>query len=432
MAFIKTLKDADKNIIYPQTHIEAVYDSNNVNLEEIHKKFVSAADGSGIEGIQNNYENVNNKTNIINENSTEIQYPSAKAVYDTILANKSTGISITIVESLPIENIDSNKIYLVPSSTTGSSSIYDEYLYIGERWELIGSTQVDLSNYYTKTEADSNYAKLSLYSNTTINIGRKSGTTVGFNSVAEGTGNTASGNYSHAEGVDTIASESSSHAEGNATKAEGVYSHAEGQYSKASASSSHAEGSNTKAEGICSHAEGISTTASGKYSHAEGKSTIATGDYSHAEGSTTTASGNYSHAEGTGTIASKNSTHAEGQGTEANGIISHAEGNSTIANGENQHVQGKYNIEDTSSQYAHIVGNGSLSSARSNAHTLDWSGNAWFSGDVYTGSTSGTNKDEGSKKLATEEFVNNKIIASTTDIGAGAELADGIIYLVYE
>lgn len=389
MAFIKTLKDADKNIIYPQTHIEAVYDSNNVNLEEIHKKFVSAANGSEIENVQNNYESINNKTNIINESSTEIQYPSAKAVYDTILANKSTGISITIVESLPTENIDSNKIYLVNSSTTGSSSIYDEYLYVEERWELIGSTQVDLSNYYTKTEADDKYAKLSLYSDTTINIGRKSGTTIGVNSVAEGYNNTASGSQSHAEGM------------------------------------------SAKAEGTCSHAEGQNTTANGDFSHAEGSTTTASGESSHAEGASTTASGYYSHAEGTGTIASKNSTHAEGQGTKANGIISHAEGWATIASGEEQHVQGRFNIEDTSNQYSHIVGNGSMTD-RSNAHTLDWSGNAWFSGDVYTGSTSGTNKDEGSKKLATEEFVNNKIIASTTDIGVGAELAEGKIYLVYE
>ena len=36
-------------------------------------------------------------------------------------------------------------------------------------------------------------------------------------------------------------------------------------------------------------------------------------------------------------------------------------------------------------------------------------GEAWFAGDVYTGSTSGTNKDEGSKKLATEEVVDAKI-----------------------
>jgi hypothetical protein len=65
-----------------------------------------------------------------------------------------------------------------------------------------------------------------------------------------------------------------------------------------------------------------------------------------------------------------------------------------------------YNIIDTSASaaeratYAHIVGNGTSSSKRSNAHTLDWSGNAWFSGDVYVGSTSGINKDEGSKRLA--------------------------------
>ena len=37
----------------------------------------------------------------------------------------------------------------------------------------------------------------------------------------------------------------------------------------------------------------------------------------------------------------------------------------------------------------------------------DWNGNAWYAGDVYVGSTSGTNKDEGSKKLATEEYVNS-------------------------
>ena len=59
--------------------------------------------------------------------------------------------------------------------------------------------------------------------------------------------------------------------------------------------------------------------------------------------------------------------------------------------------------------YAHVVGNGTSDDTRSNAHTLDWEGNAWYSGDVYVGSTSGTNKDEGSKKLATEEYVNEAL-----------------------
>lgn len=153
-------------------------------------------------------------------------------------------------------------------------------------------------------------------------------------------------------------------------------------------------------------AEGHSTTASEDNSHAEGISTAATGTASHAEGSSTRASGPYSHAEGFGTYATRVSCHAEGDQTRASGICSHAEGSNTIASGENQHAQGKYNIEDTTS--AHIVGNGSYHN-NSNAHTLDWSGNAWFAGDVYTGSTSGTNKDDGSKKLATEEYVTNLV-----------------------
>ena len=32
--------------------------------------------------------------------------------------------------------------------------------------------------------------------------------------------------------------------------------------------------------------------------------------------------------------------------------------------------------------YAHIVGNGINADYRSNAHTLDWDGNAWFAGNV--------------------------------------------------
>ena len=142
----------------------------------------------------------------------------------------------------------------------------------------------------------------------------------------------------------------------------------------------------------------------GEYAWAEGRKTTASGNYSHAEGGGTTASGTVSHAEGDSTTASGTVSHAEGDNTTASGTTSHAEGWGTTAQGNNQHVQGKFNITDTTS--AHIVGNGSPSK-RSNAHTLDWSGNAWFAGDVYIGSTSGTNKDDGSKKLATEEYVTN-------------------------
>lgn len=169
------------------------------------------------------------------------------------------------------------------------------------------------------------------------------------------------------------------------------------------------KGSSTHASGNYSHAEGYNTKTMGTYSHAEGYNTTASGSKSHAEGSDTTASGGSSHAEGLNTTAGGGCSHAEGDYTTASDYCTHAEGEYTIAAGRNQHVQGKYNIEDDDNKYAHIVGNGAYGIGRSNAHTLDWDGNAWFSGDVYTGSTSGTNKDDGSKKLATEEYVNTKV-----------------------
>lgn len=110
----------------------------------------------------------------------------------------------------------------------------------------------------------------------------------------------------------------------------------------------------------------VNPTGTGSFS-LNRKAGTEVGDRSFAEGLDTTASGSFAHAEGYGTIAS--------------GYISHTEGLYTTASGNFQHVQGKYNIEDSSNTYAHIVGNGT-DEARSNAHTLDWSGNAWFAGTI--------------------------------------------------
>jgi hypothetical protein len=150
----------------------------------------------------------------------------------------------------------------------------------------------------------------------------------------------------------------------------------------ASGEYSHSEGHGTTASGKYSHSEGDITTASGEYSHSEGHYTTASGAYSHSEGEGTTASGKYSHSEGYRTTASNSGSHAEGNETTAVSAGTHAEGCGTIAKGVNQHVQGMYNIEDVDRTYAHIVGNGETSSKRSNAHTLDWDGNAWYQGTV--------------------------------------------------
>lgn len=142
----------------------------------------------------------------------------------------------------------------------------------------------------------------------------------------------------------------------------------------------------------------------GAGSSAIGMRAEASSQCSHAEGMYVTSSGNCSHAEGNLTKATGDGSHAEGGGTIASGNCSHAEGNLTRASSEYQHVQGKYNIEDTANKYAHIVGNGTDDNNRSNAHTLDWQGNAWYSGKVTTGAAPVEDMD-----LTTKKYVDDKV-----------------------
>lgn len=136
---------------------------------------------------------------------------------------------------------------------------------------------------------------------------------------------------------------------------------------------------------------GLYTLSLGYDSIAGAESSCAIGRYcrtlergSFAQGEDTMARGFGSHAEGIGTVTVGNYSHAEGGYSEAYGWCSHAEGNGTLALDSCQHVQGKYNLEDNST-YAHIVGNGTNNDNRSNAHTLDWKGNAWFAGNITLG-----------------------------------------------
>ena len=91
---------------------------------------------------------VNNLTNYYLKSETY-----TKTEVNTLIGQIST-ISILVVQSLPTQDIQTNIIYLVPKQTAGTQDVYDEYIYVNNAWELIGDTEVDLSNYYTKTQVD--------------------------------------------------------------------------------------------------------------------------------------------------------------------------------------------------------------------------------------------------------------------------------------
>lgn len=244
--------------------------------------------------------------------------------------------------------------------------------------------------------------------------------------------------------------------------AKGIASHSEGKCSQAFGDYCHAEGLGTYAYGDGSHSEGGNTIACGHDSHAEGTHTVALGSYSHAEGSgystslqltgdanavTYTYSGTESPKIGnvltwgnqvveitsvdeenktitvSSTLSSKKAFNKKYVGMvigSANGLGSHVEGWRTTAIADYSHVQGRHNIVDSDKRYAHIVGNGD-NTTPSNAHTLDWDGNAWYAGDVYVG---GTSQDD----AAAERLARTSDIAAPRDYIALTDQVTGKIY----
>lgn len=276
---------------------------------------------------------------------------------------------------------------------------------------------------------------------------------------AEGGNTSASGTHSHAEGFYTTASGSQSHAEGFYTTASGSYSHTEGGGKSLTNSSPYKvtltgdAGSTTynvvynpsiainnlvgfkigdkriisandtsitlektlSSSAITNKVYVISggNVASNMNAHAEGDFTIASGQNSHTEGCFTIASGDDSHTEGFYTIASGSYSHAEGVDTIASGKNSHVEGYDTIAQRRSQHVFGEYNIADISGadgtvkgNYIEIIGNGTSDSARSNARTLDWSGNEVLAGKLTVGIGPTANMDVATKKYVDDSLSN--------------------------
>lgn len=66
---------------------------------------------------------------------------------------ESTGLHREIVNSLPSTG-DNSIIYMVLDPNASSPDVYDEWLWVNGTYEHIGSTRVDLTDYYNKTQID--------------------------------------------------------------------------------------------------------------------------------------------------------------------------------------------------------------------------------------------------------------------------------------
>lgn len=54
---------------------------------------------------------------------------------------------IMVVEALPVEDISTTVVYLLKPTAENTDNLYDEYIYVNNTWELLGSARLDLDNY---------------------------------------------------------------------------------------------------------------------------------------------------------------------------------------------------------------------------------------------------------------------------------------------
>lgn len=108
---------------------------------------------------------VNGSTQVVTDKSCNITVPTntnqltngsgyqTSSQVQTAITNALAGISgveFEVVSTLPSTGQPAT-IYLL-SNSGSAPNIYDEYIYVSSKWEKIGSTDVDLSGYWSKTE----------------------------------------------------------------------------------------------------------------------------------------------------------------------------------------------------------------------------------------------------------------------------------------
>lgn len=124
------------------------------------------------------------------------------------------------------------------------------------------------------------------------------------------------------------------------------------------------------------------------------------------------------------------------EGYSAEGDFAHAEGYGTIATDDYQHVMGRYNKinEETDDPLVFVIGNGTSGSNmfRSNAATVDWDGNGWFSGRVSAGTQQFPAPIQKSNDLTTKQYVDDKISDIEIEGGGGINVqlaGENLIFL---
>ena len=83
------------------------------------------------------------------------------------LINNISAIHLEIVSELPVSNISTSTIYLTEDTVNGG---YVQHIYNNNQWVDIGSTTINLANYYTKSEIDNLFNNIDVATSTTTGV----------------------------------------------------------------------------------------------------------------------------------------------------------------------------------------------------------------------------------------------------------------------
>lgn len=90
---------------------------------------------------------------IVPTDNSQLQNGAGYQTASDVAAAITTSSKLTkeIVDELPSTGVD-NVLYLVPKSKTETNNGFDEYLWINNSWEFMGSSEMDLSGYVKTTD----------------------------------------------------------------------------------------------------------------------------------------------------------------------------------------------------------------------------------------------------------------------------------------
>ena len=132
------------------TRVEVLENENETNKTNIQANTDNITTVSGnVTALTSDLEAVRSDLNDLSGNTY------TKAETDAKIAAIDVNV-FEVVTTLPTENINPNKIYLVPSETTGETNVYTEYTYKNGAWEKLGEykADVDLSAYAFKADVE--------------------------------------------------------------------------------------------------------------------------------------------------------------------------------------------------------------------------------------------------------------------------------------